>query len=53
MNWNDVSKMKDIEVVQIAVDYWLEKDESELQKTEEGTHFKELAAGLKKRLEQS
>ncbi|MFW5438016.1 hypothetical protein [Paenibacillus apiarius] len=34
-------------------DYWLEKDESELRKSAEGIRWKELAAGLKGRLEQT
>lgn len=34
-------------------DYWLEKDESELRKSAEGMRWKELAVGLKERLEQT
>ncbi|MCG7407097.1 DUF4274 domain-containing protein [Paenibacillus sp. ACRRX] len=34
-------------------DYWLEKDESKLQKSTEGMRWKELAVGLKGRLEQT
>lgn len=33
-------------------DYWLEQDESELQKTAEGIRWKELASRLKEKLEQ-